>query len=121
MADESVYIQHADDGPEDGPRPFGESSWAIVDESEGGIVAWAGTLSRAILIRNEIANSRRIRVGDRIVTRDTQAVWDYGLEPGWRGRVTHVRDDGGILFLTDGEEDGDWPWQALPIHVQRDN
>lgn len=121
MSNPKIYIQHADEGPEDGPRPFGLFSWAIVDEYEGGIVAWAGALSRAILIRDAIRASYGYQVGDRIVVRDTPAVLAHGLEGGWRGRITAVHFDGTVDFLTDEEEDDAYPWHARPEHIQHDN
>lgn len=102
--------------------PYGDNTWRIIDENEGGVVAYAGDYDLAILIRDAIRkNYQTFKVGDHIRTLHTRAVEGYGLRGGMRGVVVSV-EGRRIGFLTHEEvEDGNtYPWWAQPEHIELD-
>lgn len=102
--------------------PYGDDTWRIIDENEGGVVAYAGSYDLAILIRDAIRKGyQTFKVGDHIRTLDTPAVRGYGLYPNARGVIVSV-DGRRIGFLTDGEiaNSNTYPWWAQPEHIELD-
>lgn len=124
MTDAQVYIQGAHEHDE-GERPYGENTWAVVDENEGGIVAYVGSLELAVLvgdaIRAKYTGEAALKVGDRIRTLSTVEVQAYGLRAGMRGVITSV-EGSRIGFLTHDEiaDGGSYPWWAQPHHLELD-
>lgn len=117
-----IYVQGTHDNAEDAPRPYGDDTWEVVDENEGGVVAYAGSHDLAILIRDAIRKGyHTFKVGDRIRTLHTQEVSGYGLQGGMRGVIVSVESTR-IGFLTHEEvEDGNtYPWWAQPEHIELD-
>lgn len=120
-----VYVDNysARDAEREGlDAPYGDNTWRIIDENEGGVVAYAGSHDLAILIRDAIRKGyQTFKVGDHIRTLDTPAVRGYGLYPNARGVIVSVEGRRiGFLTHTEVEDGNTYPWWALPEHIELD-